>query len=155
VSSPWFGPEEGGRDDGNAEADEPSSEARDTGGTLEGNRDDASVAVGSSGGYGDGITEYEQERGGVTTFEGHGVMTYDSNEARYVLHWFDSMGSPPEVFTGTFEGDVLTVGHGGPGMHARLTYDLTRKGVLRSRMDLSEDGADWAGFFECDYERDS
>jgi uncharacterized protein YodC (DUF2158 family) len=91
----------------------------------------------------------------LTTFEGHGVMTYDSNEARYVLHWFDSMGSPPEVFTGTFEGDVLTVGHGGPGMHARLTYDLTRKGVLRSRMDLSEDGADWAGFFECDYERDS
>ena len=93
--------------------------------------------------------------GGVVTFQGHGVMTYDSNEARYVLHWFDSMGSPPEVFTGTFEGDVLTVGHGGPGMHARLTYDLTRKGVLRSRMDLSEDGADWAGFFECDYERDS
>ncbi len=101
------------------------------------------------------ITEYEQERGGVITFEGHGVMTYDSNESRYVLHWFDSLGSPPEVFTGTFDGDVLTVGHGGPGMHARLTYDLTRKGILRSRMDLSEDGAEWAGFFECDYERDS
>jgi len=54
------------------------------------------------------ITEYEQERGGVITFQGHGVMT----------------------------------------------YDLTREGILRSRMDLSEDGVDWATFFECDYERE-
>lgn len=100
------------------------------------------------------ITEYEQERGGVITFRGHGVMTYDPDDARYVLHWFDSMGSPPEVFTGAFEGEVLTIGHGGPGMHARLTYDLTRSGVLGARMELSEDGENWATFFECDYERD-
>lgn len=99
------------------------------------------------------ISDYEQERDGAITFRGHGVMTYDPGEARYVLHWFDSLGSPPEVFQGDFEGDVLTLAHGGPGMHARLIYDLTREGILGARMEMSPEGADWATFFECDYER--
>ena len=99
------------------------------------------------------ITDYRQERDGVTTFEGHGIMTYDPNKSVYVLHWFDSMGSPPEVFEGSFDGDVLTLSHGGPGMHARFTYDLSEEGILRSRMDMSPDGEEWATFFECDYEQ--
>ncbi|MEJ2311519.1 MAG: DUF1579 family protein [Gemmatimonadales bacterium] len=99
------------------------------------------------------ITDYEQERDGVITFEGHGVMTYDPNESCYVLHWFDSLGSTPEVFKGNFDGDVLTLGHGGPGAHARLTYDLGREGILRAGMDMSHDGVVWARLFECDYER--
>ena len=96
------------------------------------------------------ITDYRQERDGVTTFEGHGIMTYDPKKSVYVLHWFDSIGSPPEVFEGTFDGDVLTIGH---GMHARFTYDLSQEGVLGSRMDMSPDGDEWATVFECDYER--
>lgn len=99
------------------------------------------------------ITDYEQERDSVITFEGHGVMTYDPKRALYVLHWFDGIGSPPEVFEGTFDGDVLTISHGGPGMHARFTYDLSQEGILRSRMDMSPDGDEWATLFECDYER--
>ena len=99
------------------------------------------------------VTDYEQERDGAITFRGHGVMTYDAAEACYVLHWFDGIGSPPEVFKGTFEGDVLTVSHGGPGMHARLTYDLSQAGILRSRMEMSHDGTEWATFFDCDYHR--
>jgi len=99
------------------------------------------------------ITDYEQERDGRITFRGHGVMTYDPKDACYVLHWFDSMGSPPEVFRGNFDGEVLTVSHGGPGMHARLTWDFRRKGVLRSSMLMSQDGVNWAPFFGCDYER--
>lgn len=96
------------------------------------------------------ITDYRQERDGVTTFEGHGIMTYDPKKSVYVLHWFDSIGSPPEVFEGTFDGDVLTIGH---GMHARFTYDLSQEGVLGSRMDMSPDGDEWATVFECDYAR--
>ena len=46
----------------------------------------------------------------------------------YTLTWFDCMGSPPEVFKGRFEGDVLNLAHGGPGMHVRLTYDLREAG---------------------------
>ncbi len=97
------------------------------------------------------ITDYVQERDGKVTFEGHGVMTYDAENERYALHWFDSIGSPEELFTGGFDGDVLTLSHGGPGMHARLTYDLTREDVLGSRMEMSQDGNEWATLFECDY----
>lgn len=100
------------------------------------------------------ITDYEQERDGVVTFRGHGVMTWDGEESCYVLHWFDSMGSRPEVFRGTFEGDVLTVAHGGPGMHVRLIYDLSVDGTLRSGMEMSPDGQDWSAVFACDYERE-
>jgi uncharacterized protein YodC (DUF2158 family) len=99
------------------------------------------------------ISDYEQERDGVITFTGHGVMTYDPNEGRYVLHWFDCMGSPPEVFSGVFEGDVLTVSHGGPGMHARLTYDLSQKKRILTRMEMSSDGLTWTSLFEARYEQ--
>jgi Protein of unknown function (DUF1579) len=98
------------------------------------------------------ITDYEQERDGVITFRGHGVMTWDGKEECYLLHWFDSMGSPPEIFRGNFEGDVLTVGHGG-AMHVRLIYDLTRDGVMGSAMEMSPDGTAWATLFTCDYRR--
>lgn len=99
------------------------------------------------------IADYEQERDGVITFTGHGVYTYSPDEDRYSLHWFDSMGSPPEVFVGGFEGDVLTLGHGGPGMHARMTYDLSEPGTLRGAMEMSPDGQDWKLLFEGVYRR--
>jgi uncharacterized protein YodC (DUF2158 family) len=55
------------------------------------------------------ISDYEQERGGVVTFKGHGVMTFDQIDGLYVLHWFDCMGTRPEVFKGVFEGEVLSL----------------------------------------------
>jgi len=99
------------------------------------------------------ISDYEQERDGTITFRGHGVMTYEPGEGHYILHWFDSLGSPPEVFRGNFEGDFLTLSHGGPCIHARLTYDLSTAGTLRTQMEMSQDGAEWALFFEASYER--
>lgn len=97
------------------------------------------------------ITDYEQERDGSITFRGHGITTWDAHAGEYVLHWFDSIGSPAEVFRGRFDGDVLTVGHEGP-MPARLVYDLSQPGILRSRMDMKHDG-EWKTLFECDYVR--
>ena len=99
------------------------------------------------------ITDYEQEREGVITFRGHGVMTYDAAEACYVLHWFDDMGSPPEVFKGTFEGDVLTIAHGGPGMHVRMTSDFSTEGEMKARMEMSQDGTAWKVLFDALYRR--
>ena len=81
-------------------------------------------------------------------FTGHGVFTYDPREDIYTLTWFDCMGSPPEIFKGRFEDDVLTVAHGGPGMHARLTYDLSETGQLIKSMEMSQDGNDWNRFFD-------
>jgi len=98
------------------------------------------------------INDYEQERDGVVTFSGHGVMTFDPKKDEYVLHWFDCMGSPPEVFTGNWDGDVLTLSHGGH-MHARLTYDMSTPGEMKSSMDMSQDGKTWSRLFDAVYRK--
>jgi uncharacterized protein YodC (DUF2158 family) len=94
------------------------------------------------------ISDYAQERAGAITFTGHGVFTFNPKEARYTLTWFDCVGSPPEVFKGQFEGEVLTVAHGGPGMHARLTYDFHEAGQMFTSMEMSQDGMAWTRFFD-------
>ena len=99
------------------------------------------------------ISDYQQERSGLVTFEGHSVLTYDTKEDCCVLHWFDCMGSPPEVFKGAFDGNVLTVAHGGPSMHARLRHDLSGEGQMTSRMEMSLDGSNWQTLFDGSYER--
>lgn len=99
------------------------------------------------------ISDYEQEREGVITFTGHGVWSVDPKNELYTLHWFDCMGSPPEVFTGGFEDQKLTVAHGGPGMHARLTYDLSDPQRMLSSMEMSRDGVTWNTLFEGCYQR--
>ncbi len=99
------------------------------------------------------VSDYEQERDGAITFTGHGVYTYSPTEDRVSLHWFDSMGSPPEVFKGRLEGDVLILAHGGPGMHARMTYDLSTAGLMKGMMEMSSDGVAWEVLFEAVYRR--
>ena len=99
------------------------------------------------------ISEYEQERGGAVTFSGHGVFTFAPDTGLYSLHWFDCIGSPPEHFTGKLDGDRLVLAHGGPGMHARATYDLGTAGVMLTQMEMSADGAAWSTLFEARYER--
>ncbi|MDH4351656.1 MAG: DUF1579 domain-containing protein [Gemmatimonadota bacterium] len=98
------------------------------------------------------ISDYQQERDGAVTFQGHGVYTYDPKTQLYSLSWFDSMASPPEVFTGGFAGDVLTLSHGGH-MHVRLTWDLTRPGHLASLMEMSQDGTTWNKLYDAEYRR--
>lgn len=99
------------------------------------------------------ISDYEQERNGAITFSGHGVYTFAPDSDRVTLHWFDSMGSPPEVFVGGFEEDVLTLAHGGPGMHVRLTSDFSTEGSMRAKMEMSRDGSEWQVLFEATYRR--
>ena len=99
------------------------------------------------------VCDYEQQRDGTITFSGHGVYTYAPDEDLYYLHWFDSMGSPPEVFSGGFDGDVLTLAHGGPGMHARLTFDLSTADTMKGMMEMSPDGTTWNVLFEAVYRR--
>lgn len=99
------------------------------------------------------IGDYEQERGGKITFTGHSVFTYDPQGDLYTLHWFDCLGTPPEVFTGLWKGDALTLGHGGPGMHARFTYRLVNPRELHTKMEMSQDGQAWNAMFEGRYRR--
>lgn len=100
------------------------------------------------------ISDYEQERDGRITFRGHGITTYDSAADRYVMHWLDVMGGPMmETFTGTFEGDEMVLTKDPLPMAARLTWDLSREGLMHSRMEMSQDGVEWATLFEAEYER--
>ena len=94
------------------------------------------------------ISDYEQERDGKRTFTGHGVFSYDPKTDTYTLVWVDCMGAPPEIFKGSFEEGVLKLAHGGPGMHVRLTYDVSEPDCLRRSLEVSEDGREWKRFLE-------
>ena len=94
------------------------------------------------------INDYDQERDGEITFTDHGVFTDDSKEDSYTLVWVDCMGAPPEIFKGKFEGDVLKLAHGGPGMHVRLTYNVSEPDCLTTSMEMSQDGQTWNRFFD-------
>jgi hypothetical protein len=99
------------------------------------------------------VQEYEQETAGIVTFRGHGVFSWDAGQTCYVLHWFDSMGMPPNVFRGNFAGDVLTVSTTWPQGLGRAVFDLSREGHYTFRMEASEDGKQWAPLMEGQYQR--
>jgi hypothetical protein len=44
------------------------------------------------------------------------------------------------MFVGHFEGHRLTVTHGAPGMHVRLTYEVGNSEGMHSKMEMSKDG---------------
>ncbi len=102
------------------------------------------------------VSDYEQERDGRTTFIGHGVWTVDPSdqENECVLYWFDSIGMGLEAFRGGWEGDILTVQSRNAMGHARLTYDLSESGLIRTRMETSQDGDGWETMFEGEYRRE-
>ncbi|HEX4665461.1 MAG TPA: DUF1579 family protein [Chthoniobacterales bacterium] len=99
------------------------------------------------------INDYEQERNGKIAFNGHGVFTYDPKTESYTLVWVDCMGAPPEIFKGNFDGAVLKLAHGGPGMHVRLTYDMSEPDVMSTSMEMSQDGSAWNRFFDARLKR--
>ncbi|HZN39764.1 MAG TPA: DUF1579 family protein [Planctomycetota bacterium] len=99
------------------------------------------------------ISDYEQTRGGQRTYEGHGVYTWDARANQVVLHWYDAMGQGCEEFRGTWKGDVLPLASKTPMGHARITYDLSKPGVMGSLMEMSQDGAKWTKVFDGSYKR--
>jgi len=99
------------------------------------------------------VQEYEQERNGAVTFRGLGVFSWVADQQCYALHWFDSMGMPPNLFQGNFEGDVLSMTSQSPQGHNRAVFDFREQGVYRFQMDVSPDGQQWHTFMEGAYTR--
>jgi uncharacterized protein YndB with AHSA1/START domain len=100
------------------------------------------------------VTDYVQERGGRTSYRGHGVFGWDSGERCYTMHWFDSLGSggtPPAK--GRFEGNVLTFSHQHPMGHSRYVYTLEGEGRYSFRIENSQNGRAWSTFLEGKYAR--
>ncbi|MGH7409549.1 MAG: DUF1579 family protein [Candidatus Methylomirabilis sp.] len=101
------------------------------------------------------VQDYEQERDGAVGFRGHGVFSWDPTKKRYLLHWFDSMGMPPNEFVGDFERDVLTVTGASSQGQSRAVFDVSKPGRYSFRMDVSGDGKEWQTFMEGKYSKES
>jgi hypothetical protein len=101
------------------------------------------------------LHDYEQERNGAVTFRGHGVLSFDSPQQCYVMHWWDSTGSPVNEFKGKFDGPVLEMTSSGPQGLNRVLWDFSRAGRYRFKMDVSPDGKQWMTFMEGNSARDS
>ncbi len=100
------------------------------------------------------IGEYEQSRDGKTTFTGHSVYSYDAKEDCYVLTWFDCMAGSAETFRGNFEGDVLTMSSETcDGGTSRFISDYSEPGVVRTKMEMSQDGENWKPLMDSEYRR--
>ena len=99
------------------------------------------------------IHDYEQERNGVVTYRGHGIYTWDAMRGHYAMHWWDSMGYPPNVFVGDFEEDVLTMTYESPQGHHRTAFDLSKDGEYSFLMEMSQDGKEWNPFMTGAYVR--
>jgi hypothetical protein len=97
------------------------------------------------------VSDYHQERGGVVTYRGHGIFTYEPQSSEYVMYWVDSIGSPGETFRGRLDGSMLALTSRGPMGSFRLSYDLGTPGRLKSRMEMSQDGMNWQPFFDSSF----
>lgn len=101
------------------------------------------------------LHDYEQDRDGTITFRGHGVLSWNAIEQCYVMHWFDSMGTPANEFRGTFDSkDVLTLTSKSSQGLSRAIFDLSKEGEYSFRMDVSPDGNQWQTFMDGSYIRE-
>ncbi|MGH7149545.1 MAG: DUF1579 family protein [Planctomycetota bacterium] len=99
------------------------------------------------------VQDYEQERNGAIAFRGHGVFRYDAAEGAYSLHWYDSMGMAPNVFRGSFEGEVPTLACRAPQKTYRAVFEFQGTGGYSFRMEVSPDGKAWFPSMEGRYTR--
>jgi hypothetical protein len=99
------------------------------------------------------VQDYEQERNGKITYQGHGVFSWDAIGQGYVMHWWDSMGMAPSELRGNFESGVLVLTNADSQMHSRATWDLSKPGRYAFRMEVSQDGNQWYPFLEGNYTR--
>jgi hypothetical protein len=100
------------------------------------------------------IQDYVQVRDGYTSFRGHGVLAYDAHGKCYTMHWFDSMGTPPNVYKGNFEGEVLKLSSTFPGGYSRCAWDLGMEGEYRFTLDVSGDGEHWTTMMDGRYAKE-
>jgi hypothetical protein len=88
-------------------------------------------------------TDYEQSRDGKVNYRAHGVFGWDPKAERYLMYWFDSMGSVPSPALGTWEGDTLTFELGA----SRYVYKFGAPGRYDFAIHTAQ-GGDWKPMME-------
>ena len=114
--------------------------------------DSETISREALGGFGV-VTDYCQKKGGQTTYEGHGVYTWDGGAGEVVLHWFDSMGMGRDEFRGQWDGDVLQLRCENAMGHQRITWTFGPDGPLSSRMEMGTDEGSLKSMMEAQYSR--
>ena len=101
------------------------------------------------------VQSYSRMHGGAAFFTGHCVMTYDGIAKEYRMHWWDSLGSPVDVFRGQFDGQRLMLHSQNSMGYSRGTFNLAQAeaGRYSFSMEVSPDGLEWAPFMDGSYVR--
>ena len=100
------------------------------------------------------VTDYHQQRAGAAAYRGHGLFGWDSEQKRYTMHWFDSIGNVPGApALGTWEGDTLCFQHEQRMGHVRYTHTFVDRDTYTFKLERSEDGQTWTPLTEGNYKR--
>ncbi len=99
------------------------------------------------------VQDYAQSSDGVARYEGHGVFTWDAAAKEYCLHWFDSMGSPANVFRGKHDNDAWTFVARDARGQTRGVWAFTSPTAYRHTMEMSPDGKTWSLFMDGAYRK--
>lgn len=101
------------------------------------------------------MTDYEQfGPDGKQSYKGHGVYGWDPRQEKFTMHWFDVMGGDPGApALGTWQGNVLCFQLAHHMGHSRYTYTFARDGAYSFKIEMSQDGKQWAPFIDGEYTR--
>lgn len=97
------------------------------------------------------IQDYQQEVDHMPRFSGHGVFTVMGDEI--ILHWFDCMGGPANVFTGIWQGDTLSLNSVHGGMSSRCTFVLESENQYHFLMDMMMEKGQWKNMMTGHYRK--
>jgi len=101
------------------------------------------------------IADYEQHGpDGTVCYAGHGVYGWDPKAEKYTMHWFDVWGMDPGApMLGTWEGKTLRFDHKHERGYNRYIYVFEADGRYAFRIEMSQDGKNWAPFIDGTYQR--
>lgn len=101
--------------------------------------------------------DYVQKHGRKTAMKGLGVLGYNSIEKNYTFAWFDSGGGSADngVTRGQWKGQKLSLTNKTPYGHMRVSYSFGKNDVLNFKMEMSEDGEQWAPCMTAKYTKKS
>lgn len=100
------------------------------------------------------VMDYQQTQEGRPSYNGHGLVGYEASTGEHLMWWFDSMGANPTgPSSGTWTGDTIAFVSHGPQGYGRYTYVFNEDDTITFKIEISQDGEQWAPFIDGLYRR--